>query len=69
MHSTKNTSRHTQKNGAPKNLIPLALKLPSCKLVVLIDGNTYILTEGRKTVLKENYAIALDSCYILTKNC
>ena len=27
----------------------------------------YILTEGRnfKTFLKENYAIALDSCYLL----
>ena len=31
--------------------------------------NTYILTEGRnfKIFLKENYAIALDSCYLFTK--
>ena len=30
----------------------------------------YILTEGRnfKTFLKENYAIALDSSYLLTEN-
>ena len=30
---------------------------------------TYILTESRnfKTILKENYVIALDSCYIFTK--
>ena len=29
--------------------------------------NMYILTEGRnfKTFMKENYAIALDSCYLL----
>ena len=33
--------------------------------LVFIDLNTYILTEDRnfKTFLKENYAIALDSCY------
>ena len=30
--------------------------------------NTYILTEGRKTFLKENYAIVLDSCYLLTNH-
>ena len=31
--------------------------------------NKYILTEGRnfKTFLKENYAIALESCYLFTK--
>ena len=31
--------------------------------------NAYILTEGgnTKTFLKENYAIALKSCYIITK--
>ena len=46
-----------------------ALKLPLCELVVFIDMETYILTEGRhfKTFLKENYAIALDSCYLFTK--
>ena len=31
--------------------------------------NWYILKEGRnfKTLLKENYAVALDSCYLFTK--
>ena len=32
----------------------------------------YILTEGGrtfKTLLKENYAIALDGCYLFTKKC
>ena len=40
-----------------------------CELVVFIDINTYILTEGTnfKTLLKENYAIALDSYYLFTK--
>ena len=31
----------------------------------------YILTEGGrsfKTLLKENHAVALDSCYLFTKN-
>ena len=30
--------------------------------------NTYKLTEGRnfKTFLKENYAVALDSCFVFT---
>ena len=37
--------------------------------MVFIGINTYILTEGRnfKTFLKENYASALDSCYMFTK--
>ena len=37
--------------------------------MIFIDINTYILTEGTnsKIFLKENYAIALDSCYFLTK--
>ena len=32
--------------------------------------NSYTLTKGRdfKTFLRENYAIALDSCYLFTKN-
>ena len=38
-------------------------------LVVFIDMNTYILTEGGnfKTFFKENYAIALERCYLFTK--
>ena len=38
-------------------------------LVVFTDINRYILKEGRnfKTLLKENYAVALDSCYLFTK--
>ena len=41
----------------------------TCGIVVFIDMNTYILTKGRnfKTFLKENYAIALDSCYLFFK--
>ena len=47
-----------------------ALKLPLRGLVVFIDMNMYILTEKAwsfKTFFKENYAIALDSCYLFTK--
>ena len=47
-----------------------ALKLILCGLVVFIDMNTD--TEvGRsfKTFLEEDYAIALDSCYLFTKKC
>ena len=52
-----------QKNCAPEFPILLALKLPSCGLVVFIDLNTYILTKGRDFImfLKENYAIAWDN--------
>ena len=38
-------------------------------LVVCIDINWYILTEGGrnfKKILKDNYAVALDSCYLFT---
>ena len=38
----------------------------------LYEHNMYILTEGGrtfKTLLKENYAIALDGCYLFTKKC
>ena len=40
-------------------------KLPSCGLVIFIDINMYLFTEGRNfnTFSKENYAIALDGCY------
>ena len=47
------------------------LKLPSYRLVVFIDMNTYIVTEGDrsfKTFLKENCAVTLDSYYLFTKN-
>ena len=44
-----------------------------CGLVVFTDMNyMYILTEGGrsfKTLFKENYAIALDSCDLFTKKC
>ena len=43
-----------------------ALKLPLCGLVIFIDRNMNILTEGSrslKTFMKENYAIAFNSCY------
>ena len=38
-------------------------------LVLFIDMNTYILTEGRdfKAFLKQNYAITLERCYLFTK--
>ena len=33
--------------------------------------DTYTFTEGRnvKIYLKENYAVALDKCYLFTKKC
>ena len=54
-----------------------SFKLPLCGLVVFIDMNTtciylHHVTEGSrsfKTLLKENYTIALDSCYLFTKKC
>ena len=57
-----------KKDCTPENPILSVLKLRSYGLVVFIDMNTYILTEGRnfKTFLKENYAVDLDSCYIFT---
>ena len=64
-------SGYSALHGVNPNLkkILSALKLPSCGIVVSIDMNMYILTESRnfKTLLKENYAIALDSCYLFTK--
>ena len=60
----------TRKSCAPEFLILSDFKLPLYTLVVFININTCIVTEGRhfKTFLKENYVIALDSCYIFTKN-
>ena len=58
-----------QKSCLPEFSILLTLNLPLYELVVFVDMDTYILTENRnfKTFLKENYAIALDSCYLFTK--
>ena len=58
-----------QENCVPEFPILSALKLPTYGLVVFIDMNTYILTEGRsfRTFLEENYAIALNSYF--TKKC
>ena len=44
----------------------------SCELVIFIDLSMCILTEAAKsfkTFLKENYAIALETCYLFTKKC
>ena len=42
----------------------------SREIVVFIDMDTYILTEGRnfKTFLKENESVALDSCYFFIEH-
>ena len=65
----KVTERH--KNLVPESFIILVSKLPSCDLVVFINMNNYINTEGNnfKTFSKEGHAFALDSCYISTKKC
>ena len=41
----------------------------SCELLVFIDINTYIITDviNFETIMKQNYAVALDSCYMFTK--
>ena len=64
------TSRDT-KNCAPELLILSALKLPSCGLVVFIDMDTFILTEGRnfRNFSKENYANAWRVVTYLLKKC
>ena len=51
---TPKSQHGTQKNCAPKFLILAALKLFSCAFFF-------------KTLLKENYVIALDSCYMFTQ--
>ena len=65
-------SRHTKElwNCTPDFLILSALKLTSYELMVFIDMNFYILTEGRnfKAFLKENYAVALDSFYMFIEH-
>ena len=68
-HMHLKSQRGIQKNCVSEFPVLSALKSPSSRLVVFIDMNTNILTEGRnfKTFLKENYAIALDSCCLFTK--
>ena len=46
-----------------------SFKLLLCGLVVLTDMNTYLQKEGGsfKTFLKENYRVALDSCFLFTR--
>ena len=58
-----------KKDCVPKIPILSTLKLYSCKLVVFIDINTYILPGDRnfKTFMKENHGITLDNCYVFTK--
>ena len=48
-----------KKQGIQKNCVP---EFPEYM-------NTYILTEGKnlKTIPRENYAIALDSCYLFAE--
>ena len=57
----------TSQRGIQK--IHSGLKLLFCGLVVFIDMNTYVNIGDRrsKTFLKEDCAIALDSCFLFTK--
>ena len=68
MPCTKGLHKPIQKSCVPEFPILSAHKLSLFGLVVFIDINTYILTEGRnfKRFLKENYAIVLSSCYLFT---
>ena len=61
----KKSQQGIQENCVPKFPILSALKLTSCGLVAYTDMNIDIIVEGMsfKTFLKENYIIALDSCY------
>ena len=58
-----------QKNFVSEFSILSALKLRLCELMAFADMNTCILIEGRnfKTFVNENYAIALESCYLFSK--
>ena len=55
------STRHT-KNCVSNFPILAALNLPSCEIVVFVNVNTYILTEGRncRIFMKVKCAIALD---------
>ena len=68
-HMEPKVSASHKKNCVTEFLMLPALKLPSCGLLILIDMNRYILTEGRnfKTFLKEILAFAWDVSYIFTK--
>ena len=56
--------------GIQKNCIPEFPILSNSFPLFFTDMNMYILTEGRdfKKFLRENYAIALDSCYLFKEN-
>ena len=59
----KASTRHTRNSFS-------SYKLSLCGLVVFIDMNTYTeVGMSFRTFLKENYAVALDSCYLFTKKC
>ena len=66
---TKRVNKAYKNICVPKFTVHLTLNLPSCGLVVFIDMNRYILTEGSnfKTFLKDNYAVALEDCYLFAK--
>ena len=68
LQAPKVSTKH-RKNCAPKIPILLALKSYSCKLVVFLDTNTYILIEDRdfKVYMKKNYGITLDDRYVFIK--
>ena len=70
LHARTKSLQGIQKNCVTKFPSFSALELPSCELVVFIDVNMYIITEGgnSKMFLKENYAITLESCNLFTKN-
>ena len=59
---------HQNLNKANKKMY-IRISNPSCKPVVFIDMNTYILTQDKsfRTFLKKKYAVALDNCYMFTK--
>ena len=66
---TKSLNKAYKKSVFQNFQLAQPLHLPTYELVVFVDMNTYILTIGRnfKTFLKENYVIALGSCYLSTK--
>ena len=61
-----------QKSERAIQKILSALKLPLCGQAIFTDMNTYRLIEGCRgfeTSLRENYASALDSCFLFSKKC
>ena len=66
-HMALKVSASNKKSCVPEfSMLPA---LNSCGLLILIDMNRYILTEGRnfKTFLKKMFAFAWDINYIFTK--